>query len=236
MNTTKAVILTVIVALGLVAMATVSWAQFGNGNGQGKGRGQGQCNGGCAIEFTGAMDSAELIQPKLDAALDDEYHARAFYSAVLEQFGEVRPFSNIINAEQRHIDALIRLYEKYGLEAPADAYMDAEFEYADLAEAAQAGVDAEVANGALYDELFKDVTDPDVIRIFENLQWASEERHLPALERYLENGECNGGNCNGMGQGKGKGRGNSNGCGGGGCGGNGNGNGGGQGNGYRGGR
>ena len=58
-------------------------------------------------------------------------------------------------------------------------------------------------NHPILDELFADVSDPDVIAVFENLQRASLESHLPAFERYLENG----GQGSGMGQGKGQGRG-----------------------------
>ena len=36
------------------------------------------------------------------AALDDEYRAEAIYDAVMQKFGEVRPFINIIEAERRH--------------------------------------------------------------------------------------------------------------------------------------
>ncbi|WP_447962675.1 hypothetical protein [Nitrospira sp. Ecomares 2.1] len=35
-------------------------------------------------------------------ALMDEYKARAFYRLVLNTFGEIRPFSNIVNAEETH--------------------------------------------------------------------------------------------------------------------------------------
>ncbi len=47
-------------------------------------------------------------------ALDDRYKARATYRQVLADF-EVRPFSNIVEAEQRHIDALLVLFERYGI-------------------------------------------------------------------------------------------------------------------------
>jgi len=145
-----------------------------------------------------AADDSALIKSKLDMAIDDEYHARAMYAAVIEQFGEVRPFSQIIRAEERHIAALVRLYERYNLEVLADPYTEVEYSFTSLDEAARQARDAEIANAALYDELLLDVTDPEVIRVFENLQWASQERHLPAFERYL-NGTQPGCCGNGMG-------------------------------------
>jgi len=55
---------------------------------------------------------------------------------------------------------------------------------ASLAEAAQAGVDAEIANVALYAEQLEAVSDyPDIVDVFINLQRASQEQHLPAFER-----------------------------------------------------
>lgn len=186
--------------IALAALISVSWAQGGPGNRQGQGRGQG---GNCLLAFDGPMDDIAMVEEKLAIAIDDEYHAKAVYAAVLDQFGNVRPFSQIINAEQRHIDALTKLYEKYGLDVPEDAYVDAAFEFADLKAAAQSALDAEIANAMLYDELLANVSDPDVITVFENLQWASQERHLPAFERYLEND----GQGRGRGQGNGQGRG-----------------------------
>ena len=39
-------------------------------------------------------------------AINDEYHARAFYNAVIDKFGEIRPFSNIVQAETRHAETI----------------------------------------------------------------------------------------------------------------------------------
>jgi hypothetical protein len=44
---------------------------------------------------------SESERGHLMAALDDEYQARATYAQVLEDFGDVRPFSNIVEAEDR---------------------------------------------------------------------------------------------------------------------------------------
>jgi hypothetical protein len=50
-------------------------------------------------------------------------------------------------------------------------------------EACAAGVQAEIDNAALYDELFSMVDNTDIIRVFTSLQQASETKHLPAFER-----------------------------------------------------
>ena len=51
----------------------------------------------------------------LAEALDDEYQAFATYGQVIDDFGPVRPFVNIREAEGRHIAALQRLFERYGV-------------------------------------------------------------------------------------------------------------------------
>lgn len=66
-----------------------------------------------------ASDTDEISEEAIDAlgrALDDEYKARTTYDVVMAEFGEVRPFVNIREAEQKHIDSLLGLYDTYGLE------------------------------------------------------------------------------------------------------------------------
>ena len=58
----------------------------------------------------------------LHEALDDEYHAWATYDQVIADFGEVRPFSNIREAEARHIEALCTLFARYGLPVPENTW------------------------------------------------------------------------------------------------------------------
>ena len=58
----------------------------------------------------------------LNEALDDEYRSFATYDQVLADFGEVRPFSNIREAESRHIEALCVLFARYGLPVPENPW------------------------------------------------------------------------------------------------------------------
>ena len=181
----------------VVVISCLAWAQGGPGQGRGS---AGGCRGegACQLEFTAPLDDVALIEPKLASALADELQARALYARVIEQFGELRPFSNIIHAEERHAELLGRLYQEYGLAVPEEQSAAEEpskdpLRFATLAEAAQAALDAELANAELYDDLLSGVSDPDVIAVFEQLQWASRERHLPALQRAVETGGHAGG-------------------------------------------
>ena len=120
----------------------------------------------------------------LDAAIDDEYKARAVYEAVINELGPVRPFSMIIRAEEQHISSLKALYDKYGLDIPADPYTDVEVA-SSKADNCAVGVQAEIDNAALYrDELLPAVADsPDITDVFTRLMNASQDKHLPAFER-----------------------------------------------------
>jgi hypothetical protein len=134
--------------------------------------------------FAGQLD-AKTEQALLDA-IQDEYKARALYQKVIDKFGEVRPFSNIIRAEERHIRELLPLFAKYNVDVPPDEWPDKVPEFATLREACEAGVKAEIDNAKLYDEFFGFVREQDVLMVFKNLRDASQLRHLPAFQRCAE--------------------------------------------------
>jgi hypothetical protein len=122
----------------------------------------------------------------LNEALDDEYRAFATFDQVIADFGEVRPFSNIREAESRHIKALCTLFERYGLTVPENPWRGKVERYASLQAACEAGVAAEIANGEIYTRLLQASERPDILTVFRNLQEASQQRHLPAFRRCAE--------------------------------------------------
>lgn len=120
------------------------------------------------------------------AALDDEYMAHATYMQVIADFGEVLPFTNIVEAEGRHVDALARLFRRYGVELPDNPWPGKVSRYESVTEACRAGVEAEIDNAALYDRLLAGTSRPDVLEVYRNLQRASQQNHLPAFRRSAE--------------------------------------------------
>ena len=130
------------------------------------------------------LDESEIVA--LHAALDDEYHAWTTYDRVISDFGLVRPFSNIRDAEARHIDALLGLFERYGVPVPANPWPGRVERYPTLRDACVAAVAAEIANAALYGRLLASTTRPDILAVFGNLQEASQQRHLRAFQRCVE--------------------------------------------------
>lgn len=131
----------------------------------------------------------EPVENALLSALEDEYHAEAFYAAVIDAFGPVRPFTNIIGAEQTHSSALASLMLSYGMAVPANTQIGAtgivDSVPASLSEACAAGAEAEIANMALYNDALLPAVSayPDIVSVMQSLSAASQQRHLPAFER-----------------------------------------------------
>lgn len=122
----------------------------------------------------------------LHEALDDEHHAWATYDQVIHDFGLVRPFSNIRDAEARHIEALLSLFEQHDLAPPPNPWPGKVERYPNLRDACAAAVEAEIANAALYERLLGSSDRADILTVFRNLRDASQERHLPAFRRCVE--------------------------------------------------
>jgi hypothetical protein len=153
-----------------------------------------------------AADDDLPLEEMLTYAIQDEYLARAEYEAIMEEYGSIAPFSNIIRAEESHISQLVPLFESNGLAVPADDAADYVILPASLDEAYQAGIDAEIANIAMY-ELFLAQELPDDVRaVFENLM-AGSQSHLSAFENAASGGGAGSGNGAGNGGGNGTGNG-----------------------------
>jgi hypothetical protein len=124
------------------------------------------------------------VEDMLVYAMQDEVSAKAEYEALIEEFGAVRPITNILRAELRHIDALTPLLEAYGVDigdfVPTTAVPSS------LDEAYQIGVDAEIKNIALYQSYLATELPEDVAAVFNRLATASTH-HLEAFQRQLDN-------------------------------------------------
>lgn len=127
-----------------------------------------------------------ILSEILLEAIQDEYKARASYRAVIQQFGDVRPFINIVEAEGRHIEALLPLFDKYAIAVPEDDWPNRVSCPESLTEACKMCVSAEIENAEMYHRLINAAENyPDVQAVLRQLQRASAENHLPAFERCL---------------------------------------------------
>ncbi len=131
--------------------------------------------------YTGELTPAEINGLLL--ALNDEYHAWATYDQVLKDFGDVTPFSNIIHAEAQHISMLETLFNTYGVPVPENSWIGNAPQFASTTEACEAGVQAEIENAVLYENIFATTQRDDILTVYQSLQSASWNNHLPAFQR-----------------------------------------------------
>jgi hypothetical protein len=116
-------------------------------------------------------------------ALDDERHAENRYGAAVEELGRSAPLARLGRAEGRHSAALETLLSRHGAAIPARRASDAPPAFGSLSNACREGERIERENVALYDDLLRGSLPDDVRCVFQHLRSASQERHLPALER-----------------------------------------------------
>jgi hypothetical protein len=134
----------------------------------------------------GALADENLtVESMMAYAIQDEYTARSEYEAIMVTFGEQRPFSNIILAEETHIEELLALYEVYGYDVPEDDSSLYVVVPDSLLEAYETGVQAEINNIAMYASFLEQDLPDDVRAVFESLSAASEN-HLAAFENQVE--------------------------------------------------
>ncbi|MEI6779268.1 MAG: DUF2202 domain-containing protein, partial [Chloroflexales bacterium] len=132
--------------------------------------------------YPGPLSAAEIDGLRL--ALNDEYHAWAVYHQVVADFGEVRPFANIIPSEASHISSLEALFRTYGVPLPAEnPWLTQAPRFTSVSEACTVGVDAEIVNVNLYTRLLSSTSRADILQVYELLQAASRDNHLPAFQR-----------------------------------------------------
>jgi hypothetical protein len=136
----------------------------------------------------GGLLSSEVMDAMNDT-LQEEYYSFFTYSGVVADFGEVSPFDNIDDAEQRHVNTIGALFASRGLDVPAsiwDGSNTPEFDV--LTDACAAGKVIELATIAMYQESLLLDLPLDVRTVFLSHLTASVEQHLPAFERCLDRG------------------------------------------------
>lgn len=131
------------------------------------------------LDETGQYDLEEM----LTYSLYDEYLAEATYLGIIDTFGDVKPFTRIVLAEQKHIELLLPLFETHGVLVPEnDAYAYVVVPES-VSSALATGVEAEKANIAIYQTFLAQDNLPDDVRlVFEQLMHASEN-HLRAFSK-----------------------------------------------------
>ena len=151
--------------------------------------------------FLGTLTDAEIIDIKY--MREEEKLARDVYRTLYDIWYEPI-FDNISKSEQRHMDAVKRLIDKYGLEDPAiddtvgaftnpyfaDLFDElVELGKAGYCEALKVGIDIENLDIEDIEETLNDVTARDVSRVFNNLLNGSYN-HLNAFDSRYKANNC----------------------------------------------
>lgn len=146
-----------------------------------------------AVAVGGCGEGSDSVAPEsqdqeivaaMEAAIQDEYKAELIYQKVIDEFGSIRPFVNIIGAEVRHSESLGRLFSARGLPVPQSQWKPSEIPgFQSIQAACQAGVTAEIENAEIYERYFDLDLPADVRTVFENNRRASIENHLRAFQR-----------------------------------------------------
>ena len=191
------------VLLALFSTSEIQARQGGRGNCQGKGHGGGKGGGQCttAIADLPLEDLNEAEKTSLLKMREEEKLARDVYLTLGKKW-DVRVFQNIPEAEQRHMDAMAGLLERYGLDDPVTddtvgVFSSEEFSrlfeqlVADgsgsLADALTVGATIEDLDiFDLNEAIDGDVDNQDIRLVYENLNRGSRN-HMRAFIGQLEN-------------------------------------------------
>jgi hypothetical protein len=150
------------------------------------------------FQVTAVLDEAE--KEGLLWMREEEKLARDVYLAMYAIWGK-QVFSNIIESEQRHMDAIKRLLDAYGIEDPAEGKNPGEFTnpafealYVQLVERGKQSLLEAFNVGVIIEEtdiddlelrLLTENLNPDITRVYTNLLRASK-RHLEAFQTQID--------------------------------------------------
>ena len=133
----------------------------------------------------GALNQSDLdLEVMLTYAIEDEYLAKAEYELIMDRYGKIRPFSNIVRSEVQHIRILVDLFNAHGFSVPEDTAKDHVVLPENLKSALETGVQAEIDNIAMYEAFLEQELPADVRDAFKRLKSASEN-HLRAFKNNL---------------------------------------------------
>ena len=128
------------------------------------------------------------LEQMLTYAIQDEYMAQSEYAAIQTAYGANPPFANIAKAEDTHIALLETLFATYTLTVPENTAATRVTVPASLDAAYDAGIAAENANIAMYQNFLKQTDLPDDVRSAFTVLENASQNHLNAFSRNPGNG------------------------------------------------
>lgn len=122
-----------------------------------------------------------VLHQALRIALYDTYRARAFCARVAEAFGPRPPFAAVARDEQRHLDALAQLCDRFGVPRPLDPFLAETSVAPGWRRNCERAVAGKMGSILRYENLLAVVAEPSVRRLFTALQATARDHHLPAF-------------------------------------------------------
>ncbi len=132
---------------------------------------------------TGTLATTQTLTDEeaaiLKEALAEERLAVATYQAIIDRYGELLPFVNILKAEENHVAALERVMTVYGVDTATDPVNVTVPDT--LEEAIAAAIALEKEDISIYEKYTSQMDIQQIQTVFTRLERASES-HLWALE------------------------------------------------------
>jgi len=132
------------------------------------------------------MENNNDLIEALRAAQRSVFKTCATYRMILQVFGPVPPFREMLLVEQRHRTVLTGMLRKLGAAAPIDDWETRAAIPVTLIDAGEDALETAMAHAALYERLYEQMRDPAARRIFRRMRNISRDIHQPALRRCLE--------------------------------------------------
>jgi hypothetical protein len=131
------------------------------------------------------MNTDSMLET-LDAATTSKYKTCALYRMVLQAFGPVQPFKDLLKLEEKYQMVLTGLARRYNYPLPADEWEGQVEIPVSFVEACEEAIQLELENDGLYISLMQDGLDPALQRVLLRMRNVSLSSHQPSFREYLE--------------------------------------------------
>ena len=128
----------------------------------------------------------EAVLSALDSALRSKFKTCALYRMVLQAFGPVKPFKDLLKIEEKYRLVLTGLARRYDRPSPADEWEGQVAIPVSFVEACEEAIQQERENDRLYTSLLDQIADPAQRRVLMRMRNVSQISQLPSFKEYLE--------------------------------------------------
>jgi len=128
----------------------------------------------------------EFVLKALDSALRSKFRTSALYRMVLQAFGPVQPFKDLLKIEEKYKMILTGLARRYDRALPTDEWEGQIAIPVSFVEACEEAIQLERENDRLYTALLDQIDDPALCRVLMRMRNVTQVSHQPSFKEYLE--------------------------------------------------